>query len=501
MKKTISKAALITCASLFLFAPVSCYLGGPFFGEPSYPGATIDGLVDELPPDEEGDKLDAITENPFIKTSEQNVSTFSVDADGTSYGYTRRAIQGGFTIRADSIRIEEFLNYFTFDYDAPENAAVAINAELGDCPWNAEHKMLRLGIKGKEIPQEQMPKANYVFLVDVSGSMDGPDRLDLLKTGLIHLVDNMNMDDRISIITYSGSVKKVLDSTPVRDKAKIQSAIKKLNAWGSTNGGEALKMAYEEALENFIEGGNNRIIMGTDGDFNVGVTDTDELLEMVENYAAQGIYMTICGFGRGNYNDAMMETVSNHGNGTYVYVDSENEMMKVFVHERSNMLSVANDCKTQVTFNPDYVAEYRLIGYENRVLNNEDFENDKVDAAEIGAGQTVTALYEIIPAEGCDDSMSPAKFSFRYKDKLNEESKLLELDVSSAVSNSENMKFANGIAAFGMILRDSAHKGSATLEMAKTLVTEGSVSFNDPYGYRRELISLIEKYKESLLKE
>ena len=445
------------------------------------------------------DKFEEYKDNPFVAVAEQPTSTFSVDADGASYAITRRYLTSGYRMNASGIRIEEFLNYFTFSYPSPKGEdAIAINAEVGECPWNAEHRLLRLGIKGKELAAKEVSLANFVFLVDVSGSMDGKDRLDLLKSGLTQLLYQLNPEDRISLITYSGEVKKLLESTPVREAAKIKSAISKLHADGCTAGGEALKMAYEEALANYDAKKNNRVIMGTDGDFNVGVTSTEALVEMVKSYASKGIYMTCLGFGLGNLNDSMMEQVSNSGNGTYYYIDSENEMMKVFVYERERFVAVANDTKCQVTFNKDIISQYRLIGYENRVMSNEDFENDEKDAGEIGAGQTITALYEIVlNQDGINNTDQEfTSFDCRYKKALNDTSiplqKTLTVDqIFNKNTRSSEFYFAAGIAAWGMILRDSPYKGDATLQMAKKLVSEG-LTF-DPYGYRAELLKLMDK--------
>lgn len=453
----------------------------------------------EMP--ESGDKFDDFKDNPFVKTADEPVSTFSVDADGASYGIMRRYLTNGFNVNPSSVRIEEFLNYFTFNYASPNDGNhVAIHAEVGECPWNTGHKLLQLGIKGKELTADEMPQANFVFLVDVSGSMDSSDKIGLLKKGLTELLYQLNPDDRISLITYSGEVKKLLESTPVREADKIKNAISKLNASGCTAGGEALKMAYEEALANYDPKCNNRVIMGTDGDFNVGVTSTDALVEMVENYARKGIYMTCLGFGMGNLNDAMMEKISNAGNGTYHYIDCENEMMKVFVHERSQFVSVANDAKCQVSFNADLVSEYRLIGYENRVMSNEDFENDKKDAGEIGAGQTITALYEIVLKEGAyDPDKDFVTFDFRYKKSLDSESIPLQVKLTNDKlfnknERSDDFYFAAGVAAYGMILRDSPYKGDATIDMAKRLVKQG-LGF-DPHGYRAELLQLMDVRKD-----
>lgn len=439
--------------------------------------------------DPSGDRFDKIVENPFVETAQEPVSTFSVDADGAAYAYMRRCINGGYLPEANAVRIEEYLNYFTFNYSDPQDGStVALNAEAGPCPWNNEHKLLRLGIKGKSLEAGQIPQANFVFLVDVSGSMSSADKLPLFKQGLITMLDYMRPDDRVALVTYASGEKLVLQSTSVSQKSTIVKAIKALAASGSTNGQSGMRMAYEEAEKNFIQGANNRVIMGTDGDFNVGITGTDAICEFVQNYANKGIYITICGFGTGNLNDGMMEKVSNSGNGTYEYIDSENELTKVFVNERSKFIAVANDCKTQVTFDPQVVKSYRLIGYENRMLQNDDFENDKVDAAEIGSGQTITALYEL---EMAGDG-AIGKFDFRYKDALGEDSKLVSLDLPAAgTTMTENLQFAASVATYGLWLRNSKYKGQATLQMAMDLA-KNSLG-QDNYGLRKEYVELLEK--------
>lgn len=469
---------------------VSCSMD---YNAADYPGGYYASYasMDEVGDNQSGDRFDEIVENPFVDAAEQNVSTFSVDADGAAYAYMRRCIKDGVRPSVNSVRIEEYLNYFTFDYPDPtDDSRVALNAEAGPCPWNQEHKLLRLGIKGKTLAESEIPAANYVFLLDISGSMCSEDKLPLLKRGMIAMLDYLSPNDRVAIVTYASGEKLLLKSTPVSSKSTIVNAISKLEAGGSTAGASGMKMAYQEAEKNFIKGGNNRVIMGTDGDFNVGITGTDAICEFVEEYAAKGIYITMCGFGRGNLNDAMMEKVSNSGNGTYEFIDCEQEMTKVFVTERSRFVSVANDCKAQVIFDSTVVKKYRLIGYENRMLNNEDFENDKVDAAEIGSGQTITALYELelVPeAEG-----SVAKFDFRYKDAIGDQSRYLSMDVP-AVSDklSENLGFASAVAAWGLYLRDSEYKGNATPALAKQLATQAIGA--DPSGYRQEFISLIDK--------
>ncbi len=452
-------------------------------------------------PDEQqpGDNYADYIDNPFIKTEDENVSTFSIDADGASYSNVRRFISEGQKPYPGSVRIEEFLNYFTFNYPDPtDDNTVAINAEVGPCPWTPEHRLMRLGVKGRSLADSELPDANYVFLIDVSGSMNSADKLALLKKCMTALVDYLRPTDRISVITYSGKVQKVLESTLVEDADQIKKAIAKLTASGSTSGGAALEMAYREALENYIEGGNNRIIMGTDGDFNVGVTNTDALVEMVQDYATKGVYMTVCGFGRGNLNDSMMESISNNGNGTYEYIGSEDDMTKVFINERSEFISVANDTKIQITFDKERIESYRLIGYENRVLSNDDFENDENDAGEIGAGQTITALYEIVPAaEGSADNGVVATFDLRYKKALDQPSIALNMDVMKSDMTgpvSPDMSFASGVAAYGMILRDSQYKGTATLDMVYDLAHAGTEF--DPFDYRKQFLELVTATRE-----
>lgn len=495
--QTLTLYIMKRLANLFLmpaaFVLASCSMDYSSSDDLMYDGA-VGGSGPEMDNGQiDGDKYAEYADNPFISTKEQHISTFSIDADGASYANMRRYIQENALPHPSSVRIEEFLNYFTFDYPGPDDDnSVAINAELGQCFWNNEHRILRLGIKGRPLSESEMPAANYVFLIDVSGSMNSADKLELLKAGLSTMVDYMHPTDRVSIITYSGTVQKLLESTLASDAQTIKKAIAQLVASGSTAGGSAISMAYEEALENYIERGNNRVIMGTDGDFNVGVTSTDALVELVETYASQGVYLTVCGFGRGNLNDSMMEKISNSGNGTYEYIGNEDDLTKVFVNERSKFTSVANDSKVQIIFDSTLVESYRLIGYENRLLTTEDFKNDAEDAGEIGAGQTITALYEIVPAAKYVDGGTVAVFDFRYKKALGEDSIPLSLEISESSateSESSEFAFASGVAAFGMLLRNSPYKGNATYELAYDLVGLG-LAF-DPYGYRAELQSLI----------
>ncbi len=492
MKKILLSAAAVASTVLLMPSCMSMKMDFAFSGDYMKPMNVAENQISQE--EISGDKFDEIIENKFISTAEEPVSTFSVDADGASYAIMRRYLTRGQLPNRNSVRIEEFLNYFTFNYPEPEGSdAVSFNYELAQCPWNSENMLLRLGMKGKSMKESELPTSNYVFLIDVSGSMDSDDKLPLLKNCLISLVDNLQQDDRVSIITYSGSANKILESTPVSNSRTIKKAIDKLNANGSTAGGAAIKMAYDEARQNFIDGGNNRIIMGTDGDFNVGISSTDSLVKLVEKEAAAGIYLTVCGFGSGNLNDGMMESISNHGNGTYEFIDCEKQMVKVFVNEVSKLYSVANDVKVQIRFNPAHVESYRLIGYENRVMANEDFNDDTKDAAEIGAGQTVTALYEIVPTEGADGSF--ATFDLRYKKNLGGSSVMLSQEIENvSTTPSEEFRFASGIAAFGMVLRKSEYRGSATFKMAREY-TSGAQG-QDPFGYRAEAVQLIDKAAE-----
>ena len=486
--------SVMSCSNYYSYPDAA--LNYDSYTENGYPADN--DLGGEIIPDGSGDQYAEVAENDFISTKEQNQSTFSIDADGASYAIMRAYSDRGYNIPQYSVRIEEYLNYFTFDYaDPTDGNDVSINAEIGDCPWTPEHKLLRLGIKGKSLSESELPQANYVFLIDVSGSMYSDDKLPLLKKGLIELLHNLRPDDRIAIVTYSGEEKLLLQSTSVAEIGKITKAIEELKADGATSGASALKMAYNEAINNYIEGGNNRIIMGTDGDFNVGVSSDEGLLEIVEGYADKGVYLTVCGFGLGNLNDRMMEKISNAGNGTYVYIDNENEMMRVFCHERSQMVAVANDAKVQITFDAGMVESYRLIGYENRVMNNEDFEDDAKDAGEIGAGQTITALYEIVPTADWQEGSAIGNFDFRYKKMLGEGSVALGIEMSEyAGDKSENLNFAAGVAAYGMLLRKSKYSGYASFDMAKELV-DNNRTF-DPFGYRAELVQLIGKVSKTV---
>ena len=444
---------------------------------------------------EDGDKYTDYGENPFLNAADYPLSTFSIDADGASFANMRRYLMNGSLPPASSVRIEEYINYFTFDYTAPQEQYIAINSDMATCPWSEGHYLLRLGIKGKEYKESELPYSNYVFLVDVSGSMSANNKLPLLKKGLKLLVDNLRDYDRISIVTYSGSVKVLLESTYLEDREAIKNTIDKLDASGSTAGGEAIQMAYTIATENFIPGGNNRIILGTDGDFNVGISSTSELVELVKEKRENGVYLTVLGFGSGNLNDDMMEQLADNGNGNYEYIDSEIGMKKVFIDEVEKLFTVAKDCKVQVRFDSNMVDRYRLIGYENRVLDNEEYNNDSVDAGEIGAGQTITAVYELILKENAVAGQY-AVFTARYKKPTGTVSIILKeaIDVAPvALENaSENMRFAAGVTAFGLLMKQSEYAGTVDREMVLNLINNAHTF--DSNGYRQDFVDLLEGY-------
>ncbi|MBC3759895.1 VWA domain-containing protein [Hyunsoonleella sp. SJ7] len=434
-------------------------------------------------------------ENPFIETSEAPISTFSVDADGGSYANMRRFLNLGQTPPTASVRIEEYINYFTFDYSEPQgDNNVGLHSETSFCPWNTAHHLIRIGMKGKTIPEGQLPNSNYVFLIDVSGSMSSPDKLGILKSGFKTLTDNLKDDDKIAIVTYAGSAGLLLPSTPGSEKDKIKQAIDQLGAGGSTAGAEGIITAYKIAEENFINNGNNRVILGSDGDFNVGPSSTEDLVELIEAKRETGIYLTVLGVGGGNLNDYGMEQIANKGNGNYEYIDNAEQIQKVFSYELGKLYTIAKDSKIQITFNENKVASYRLIGYENRALDNDDFEDDTKDAGEIGSSQTITALYEVVLKNSPNEDIF-ATFDFRYKKPNTAESILITHEIKSTGNTiSENMKFATAVAGFGLIMKDSEYKGAITKEIVLDLAN-ASTSF-DPHGFRKEFIRLVESWQD-----
>ena len=429
-----------------------------------------------------------LPENSFISTSAEPISTFSIDVDNASYAVVRQSIQQQKSFPdPDAVRIEELINAFSYNYPKPEgNKPLVVSSEVAVCPWDNGHQLLKLSMKAKELDLDNAPANNLVFLVDVSGSMADENKLPLVKAGLKMLAANMRPIDKISIVVYAGAAGLVLEATSGKDKAKVIEALDRLESGGSTAGGEGILLAYATAKKHFLENGNNRIILCSDGDFNVGVTSETELEEIVANKRKEGVYLTVLGFGMGNYKDNRMELLADKGNGNYAYIDNLGEAKKRLVAQMGGTLyTVAKDVKFQVEFNPFKVGKYRLIGYENRMLNTEDFTDDKKDAGELGAGHTVTALYEFLPAN--PDAMLPeikrkystlkpnenqkntneiASVSVRYKDPKEETSKELTWVIPNQVLAFENassdMRFCTAVAGFGLVLAHSTHKGTAS---------------------------------------
>jgi Ca-activated chloride channel family protein len=447
-----------------------------------------------------GDKYNDFEENPFVLTADAAVSTFAVDADGGAYANARRFLNEGVLPPKGAVRTEELINYFPLNYtDDNSGNAISLNGEVVQCPWTAGNKLVRIGIKGRSIPRNLLPASNIVMLVDVSGSMSSPDKLELLKSGYKLLVDEFTAKDKISLVTYAGYSEVALASTPGDQKAKIKQAIDKLGAGGSTAGAQGIITAYAIAQQNFIEGGNNRVILGTDGDFNVGISNSNELVSMIEKKRDTGIFLTVLGVGRGNYNEAMMEQVADHGNGTYEYIDNIQQAKKVFVDEYHKFFPAAKDVKVQVEFNPALVESYRLIGYENRLLEQEDFEDDKKDAGEISVGQNITALYEIKPRSGGEFRQSATfTINFRYKLPGSETSVPLSLEIFDEgvlfQDASENMVFTASVAGFGMLMRNSNYKGTLTYDQVQSWVS--TTLGYDPQGLRAEFSNLVKKAKQ-----
>jgi Ca-activated chloride channel homolog len=468
---------------------------------------------------------DGITENRFRKVTDEPLSTFSIDVDGASYSNVRRMINYGQMPAEGAVRVEEFINYFKYNYPQPTgNDPFSINTEMSVCPWNKDHKLVMVGLQGKEIATTNLPPSNLVFLIDVSGSMSGENRLPLVKASLKLLVDQLREQDHVAIVVYAGAAGLVLPSTSGMNKEKIMAAIDKLEAGGSTAGGAGIKLAYNVAKEQFKKGGNNRVILCTDGDFNVGMSSDDAMERLIEEERKSGVFLTVLGYGMGNYKDNKMQKLANKGNGNHAYIDGMNEAKKVLVNEfGGTMFTIAKDVKLQVEFNPALVQAYRLVGYENRLLNKEDFNNDKKDAGELGSGHTVTALYEIIPVgvesdfiEDVDElkyqqttknKKSGLKneimtIKFRYKQPDANESKLIVhplLDEKIPFEKtSENFRFATAVAQFGMLLRNSEFKGNATYD--KVIRQANAAIGTDQEGYRTEFIKLVQNV-QSLAKK
>lgn len=462
------------------------------------------------------ESYDRIVDNPFLDARQNPLSTFSIDVDTASYSNVRRFLVRGQLPAPDAVRIEELLNYFSYDYPPPTDGhPFSVNVEIADCPWKLDHRLVRIGLKGKEIRPEHRPSCNLVFLIDVSGSMQPSNKLPLVQQALELLVEQLLERDRVAIVVYAGSSGLVLDSTSCGDRRRIRSAIRRLRAGGSTNGGEGIELAYRTAVRHFIQGGVNRVILCTDGDFNVGVTSTGELTRLITEKAKSGVYLSVLGFGMGNYKDSTLEKLADLGNGNYGYIDNLTEARKLFVEQLSGtLITIAKDVKIQVEFNPAKASAYRLIGYENRLLRKEDFNDDTKDAGEIGSGHTVTALYEVVPAntsiplpkvdalkyqsapsEPIAASAELLTLKLRYKQPEGDTSLSLSVPVADLraplAKASDDFKFAAAVAAFGMLLRDSEHKGDATTQLVQKLAREGKSQ--DASGYRHEFIELVEQ--------
>jgi Ca-activated chloride channel homolog len=467
-----------------------------------------------------GERYAEINENPFLEASRAPLSTFSIDVDTASYANVRRYLNDGQMPPKDAVRIEELINYFEYDYPQPVGGVpFSVTTEAAACPWNTKNRLVLIGLQGKKVSMEDTPPSNLVFLVDVSGSMSPANRLPLVKQGLKLLANQLSAKDRVAIVTYAGSSQLVLPSTRGDRKSEIIEAIDSLNIGGSTNGGGGIKMAYRVAQENFIANGNNRVVLASDGDFNVGVTSDSELVSLIEEKRKSNVFLSVLSFGTGNLNDSMMEKLADKGNGNYAYIDSLEEARKALGQQAAGTLyTIAKDVKIQVEFNPSQVAGYRLIGYENRLLADRDFNDDKKDAGEIGAGISVTALYEVVPAgqqienPGVDELKYGEKVAssnansnelltvkLRYKEPNENESKLLSIGLTDNKnrfeSASENLRFASSVAQFGLLLRDSRYKGSANFQ--NLLAVAQNSRGNDLKGYRGEFVELVSRAKNA----
>jgi Ca-activated chloride channel family protein len=467
---------------------------------------------------------DHILENPFLDAANNPLSTFSIDVDTASYSNIRRFINQGSLPPKDAVRLEEMINYFTYDYPQPtDDKPFSINVDVAGCPWETSHRLVRIGLKGREIAIDKRGASNLVFLLDVSGSMTPPERLPLVKQAMRLLVEKLTENDRVAIVVYAGASGLALPSTTGDHKEQILSAIENLQPGGSTNGAEGIELAYKIAADNFIKSGVNRVILATDGDFNVGVTNQGDLIRLIQEKAKTGVFLSVLGVGTDNLKDSTMQKLADKGNGNYAYLDSLDEARKVLVQQMNGTLvTIAKDVKIQVEFNPARVASYRLIGYEKRMLRKEDFNNDKIDAGEIGAGHTVTALYEVVPAGATANPaasvppIDPLKYSasakstseasasasgemltvkLRHKKPDGDKSELIEHTVVDSGAGFEkasaDFKYAAAVAEFGMLLRDSEHKGTGTMGAVLEWAQEGKG--NDANGYRAGFIELVRK--------
>lgn len=462
-----------------------------------------------------------LAENDFKNVKANPLSTMSIDVDHASYANIRRMLNDGYRPPADAVRIEEMVNYFEYNYPQPEaKDPISMTTELIECPWNSKNMLLKIGLQAKTVDTKHLPPANIVFLIDVSGSMESEDKLPLLKSAFMLLTDQLRAQDKVSIIVYAGNSGMVLPPTSGADKAKIKDVLSRLEAGGSTAGGAGIQLAYKVAVENFIKGGNNRVVLATDGDFNVGITNDADLEKLVTSEKEKGVFLSCLGFGEGNYKDARMELLADKGNGNYNYIDNLDEAKKTLVKEfGGTIFTIAKDVKTQIEFNPEKVKGYRLIGYENRVLNTEDFKDDKKDAGDLGSGHSVTIMYELVPAKSMSKDVRPvgdlkyqkvfidadpakadelATIKFRYKAPDENVSKELEhivyADVQDEASISLDTRFSASVALFGMLLSDSKYLRSG--DYSKVLALANSSLGEDKESYRKEFVGLVEKAKK-----
>ncbi len=466
-------------------------------------------------PSHGGESYAGVDENPVIAVADDARSTFAVDVDTASYSNVRRFLREGSAPPADAVRIEELVNYFDYDYQEPTGTTpFSVTSEVGPCPWNPEHELVHLGLQGKHLAAAAVPPRNLVFLLDVSGSMQDPDKLPLLQRAMALVTENLRPADHVAIVVYAGASGVVLEPTSGLAKSDILEAVLRLEAGGSTNGGEGIELAYRMAERHFNAKGINRVILATDGDFNVGITDHKDLVRLIEAKRQGGVFLSVLGFGSGNLQDSTMESLADKGNGNYAYIDSLAEARKVLVTEAgSTLVTIAKDVKLQVEFNPLEVASFRLIGYENRLLEHSDFNDDAKDAGEIGAGHSVTAIYEIARiGHGADPKVDPHKYQrddsttaaarsgelmtvkIRYKQPDGSDSALLSFPVhgeaGGLAQTSQDFRFSAAVAEFGMLLRDSAHRGNANWADTRKLAT-GALG-EDPDGLRREFLAMLD---------
>lgn len=478
--------------------------------------AGIAPIARPMPQPTDSERYADIAPNPVIAVSDDPVSTFSVDVDTGAYSNVRRFLDQGKLPPTDAVRVEEFVNYFDYSYPTPNDRQTpfTVSTELALTPWNADRWLLQVGLKGFEVPHEQLPASNLVFLLDVSGSMNSPNKLPLVKSAMHMLVEQLRPQDRVAIVVYAGAAGVVLPSTAGDDKQTILAALDALQAGGSTNGGQGISLAYQIAREQMVEGGVNRVILATDGDFNVGTVDQQDLEDLVSRQRKSGIALTTLGFGQGNYNDHLAERLADLGDGNHAYIDTEREARKVLVKELSaNLLTIAKDVKIQIEFNPAVIAEYRLIGYENRMLAREDFNNDAVDAGDIGAGHTVTALYELTPVGSAAMRLPPLRYGnnaetegagsevaflkLRYKQPDADRSQLIEQVITTPSrlgAGSGQIQFSAAVAAFGEALRGGKYlDGYRYADIAELAQSQRGA---DLYGLRAELVELIRRAGE-----